>query len=65
MSVIADAQLAKVRAAIDKIDNAVLAVQELAAREDPQFPNRPRLKGLRSISRELAKQEQALIGLFE
>ncbi len=65
MSVIADAQLAEVRKAVDKIDNAVLAVQALAEREPQEFPDRPRLKGLRAISRELAKQEQALMGLFE
>ncbi len=64
MSILEQAKLVEVSAAINKIDAAVMAVQDLASREPQEFPDRPRLKGLRQISRELAKQEQALIGLF-
>ncbi len=60
----APAQIAAVSDALNKIDAAVTAVQDLAEREPQEFPDRPRLKGLRAISRDLAKQEQALIGLF-
>ncbi len=61
----APAQIEAVSDAINKIDAAVLAVQDLAEREPQEFPDRPRLKGLRAISRDLAKQEQALVGLFK
>ncbi len=64
MSIIAQAKLDEVRVAVNKIDEAVLAVQGLAAREDQNFPNRPRLKELRRISRTLAQQETALQELF-
>ncbi len=64
MTVITDAKLAEVRKAVDKIDDAVLAVQGLADREDQNFPNRPRLTELRRISRTLAHLERDLQELY-
>ncbi len=65
MSILTPTKLTAVSEALNKIDAAAVAVQDLAAKEPQEFPDRPRLKGLRAISRELAKQEQTLVGLFE
>ncbi len=64
MTVITDAKLAEVRKTVNLIDNAVTAVQELADREDQNFPNRPRIRELRRISRTLAHLETDLSELF-
>jgi hypothetical protein len=59
------ATLTEAREAVDKIDKAVLAVQALADKEPQDFPSRPRIKGLREISRDLAKAEVKLRMLYE
>ncbi len=64
MTVITDAKLAEVRKTVNLIDNAVTAVQELADREDQNYPNRPRIRELRRISRTLAHLETDLQELF-
>jgi hypothetical protein len=63
--VIFQAQLTQAREAAEKIAAAVLAVQALADKEPQDFPSRPRIKGLREISRALAKCETTLNGLYE
>jgi hypothetical protein len=57
--------LSQARDAAEKIDAAVLAVQALTDQEPQDFPSRPRIKGLRQISRDLAKCETALQGLYQ
>lgn len=59
------ANLSLAREAAEKIDAAVLAVQDLIEKEPQDFPSRPRITELRRISRELAKCETALDVLFQ
>lgn len=53
-------RLMEVREAAQKIDAAVLAVQELADGEDQSLRDSPRLKELNRISRALASLEMDL-----
>lgn len=57
-------RLMDVKEAAEKIDTAVLAVQDLAEGEDQALKDAPRLKALRDISRKLASLELELQRLF-
>lgn len=58
-------RLNEARAAADKIDAALVAVQNLADGEPQEFPMRARIMELRRIARALAKLEADLDRVFE
>lgn len=59
------AKLQAAREAAGLIDDAVVAVQDLAAREEGAFPMRERIRELRRIARALATLEGDLDRVYQ